>query len=128
MAKQALRRKWPAEVTVHSDALDVRDRIFTSGDPDKIARSLKKSAEASDRRKSDPFRSAMTMLTFYINRVGKNRKTLEQAKDRIRVARARFRQRVMQHGRDVRGADRYHCIAGVAEAGRSQRSRITSTS
>jgi Protein of unknown function (DUF3175) len=99
MVKQAHRRKWSAEVTEHSDALDIRDRIFTSGNPDKIARSLKESAEASHRRKSDPFRSAMSMLTFYINRAGKNlsrsqRKTLEQAKDRIRVA----------FGRQVRGS------------------------
>ena len=97
MVKQARRRKWSAEVTQHLDALDVQDRIFASGNPNKIAQSLKESAESSDRRKSDPFRAAMSMLTFHINRAGKNlsqsqRKTLEQAKDRIRAATARSRQ------------------------------------
>lgn len=83
--------KWSADVTRHSDALDLQDQVFKSNNPDAIARSLKKSAEASHRRKSSPFRSAMSMLTFYINRAGKNlpqsrRRTLEKAKDRLRKA------------------------------------------
>ena len=65
-------RKWSAEVTEHSDALDLEADIFESDDPAKIAHSLKRSAERSNRRKSAPFRSAMSMLTFYINRAGKN--------------------------------------------------------
>jgi len=81
--------KWSAEVTQHSDALDLEEDIFESDDPKKIARSLKKSAEDSDRKKSGPYRSAMSMLTFYINRAGKNlhedqKKVLEKAKDELR--------------------------------------------
>ena len=65
-------RKWSQDVTEHSDALDLEEGIFESGDPHKIALSLKRSAEHSHRRKSEPFRSAMSMLTFYINRAGNN--------------------------------------------------------
>jgi Protein of unknown function (DUF3175) len=89
MAKQGGRRKWSADVTEHSDALDLKDQVFKSRSAETIARSLKHSAEVSHRRKSDPFRSAMSMLSFYINRAGKNlsasrRRTLEAAKDRLR--------------------------------------------
>jgi Protein of unknown function (DUF3175) len=82
-------RKWSAEVTRHSDALDLEADIFGSDNPLEIARSLQRSAERSNRRKSAPFRSAMSMLTFYINRAGKNlsadrRKTLEAAKRELR--------------------------------------------
>jgi hypothetical protein len=82
-------RKWSAEVTDDSDALDIEKDIFKSDDPKKIARSLKRSAERSHRRKAEPFRSAMSMLTFYINRAGDNlsageRKTLEAAKTELR--------------------------------------------
>ncbi|QEM09977.1 DUF3175 domain-containing protein [Mucilaginibacter rubeus] len=82
-------KKWSGEVTEHSDALDLEKDIFKSGDPDKIAASLKHSAEHSERRKSSPFRSAMSMLTFYENRAGKNlseedKKVLEKAKDKLR--------------------------------------------
>ena len=81
--------KWSAEVTEHSDALDLKEDLFKSGDPKTIARELKASAEKSNRRKSPPYRSAMSMLTFYINRAGKNltakqRKTLEAAKTQLR--------------------------------------------
>jgi hypothetical protein len=74
-----------------SDALDLEPNIFKSQDPQAIARSLKHSAEVSTRRKADPFRSAMSMLTFYINRGGKNldkkqKAILEQAKDELRIA------------------------------------------
>jgi len=83
------KRKWSADVTKHSDALDLKEDVFKSSDPKAIARSLKRSAEASDRRKSDPYRSAMSMLTFYINRAGKNlsaarKRKLEAAKDQLR--------------------------------------------
>ncbi|HEY1752395.1 MAG TPA: DUF3175 domain-containing protein [Caulobacteraceae bacterium] len=84
-------RKWSAEVTEHSDALDLEQDVFKQRSAKKIARSLKRSARASDRRKSGAFRSAMSMLTFYINRAGKNlsasrRRTLERAKDELREA------------------------------------------
>ena len=81
--------KWSAEVTEHSDALDLEKNIFESHDPREIAKSLKHSAEASHRRKSSPYRSAMSMLTFYINRAGKNlpqsqKQVLEAAQDELR--------------------------------------------
>lgn len=84
-------KKWSADVTEHSDAMDLEDDIFQSDDPKRIALSLKKSAESSDRRKAEPFRSAMSMLTFYENRAGKNlsqdkKDVLEAAKDELRKA------------------------------------------
>lgn len=80
---------WSAKVTQQSDALDLEEGVFTWDDPHKIALSLKNSAEQSHRRKSPPFRSAMSMLVFYINRAGKNlpeerRLVLEQAKIELR--------------------------------------------
>src|ERR1700743_1747812 len=85
----AASRKWSQHVTDTSDALDLQPDVFKLADPKKIARSLKRSAEHSDRRKSDPYRSAMSMLTFYINRAGHNleaaqRRHLEDAKDELR--------------------------------------------
>ena len=82
-------RKWSAEVTRHSNALDLDKNVFESDDPHKIALSLKRSAERSKRRKAEPFRSAMSMLTFYINRAGKSlsatqKRRLEAAKDELR--------------------------------------------
>lgn len=82
-------RKWSADVTRRSDALDLENEIFKSQDPQEIARSLKHSAEQSRRRKSSPFHSAMSMLTFYINRGGRNisssqKKVLQAAKDELR--------------------------------------------
>jgi len=81
--------RWSGEVTKHSDALDLENDVFKSKDPNQIAKSLKHSAETSDRRKSSPYRSAMSMLTFYINRAGKNlstprRRTLERTKTSLR--------------------------------------------
>ena len=83
--------KWSADVTEHSDALDLEEHIFESDDPKKIAASLKRSAERSDRRKAEPFRSAMSMLTFYVNRAGDNlseerKQVLEEAKGELRKA------------------------------------------
>jgi len=80
---------WTADVTRHSNALDLEADVFTLDDSREIARSLKRSAEASQRRKSPPFRSAMSMLTFYINRAGKNlsderKRVLERAKNELR--------------------------------------------
>ncbi len=82
-------RYWCGRVTRESDALDFDRGVFTWEDPKKIAASLKHSAERSRRRKSDPYRSALSMLTFYINRAGKNlpagrRKTLQRAKTELR--------------------------------------------
>ena len=82
-------RKWSQEVTEHSDALDLEDGVFERDDPQQIALSLKRSAERSHRRKSEPYQSAMSMLTFHINRVGKNLPesrcaVLEQAKTELR--------------------------------------------
>ena len=82
-------KRWSQEVTEHSDALDLEKGVFTFKDPKKIAASLKRSAEASTRRKTDPFRSAMSMLVFYINRAGRNlseadHKRLEKAKEELR--------------------------------------------
>lgn len=86
----ATTRKWSARVTRESDALDLKKGIFAQNDPKKIARSLKRSAEQSHRRKSSPYRSAMSMLTFYINRAGKDlpaarKRKLEKAKDELRA-------------------------------------------
>jgi len=90
-------RKWSADVTEHSDAMDLEDHVFESDDAKKIAASLKRSAEHSDRRKAEPFQSAMSMLNFYINRAGKNlpderKKVLEKAKDELRAAFGRDKQ------------------------------------
>jgi phosphoenolpyruvate carboxylase len=90
-AKKSASRYWSQEVTEHSDALDLETDVFTLNDPKKIAASLKRSAEHSHRRKSEPYRSAMSMLTFYINRAGKNlphkqRLILERAKNELRKA------------------------------------------
>ena len=84
-------RKWSGDVTERSDALDLKEGVFKSDSPKAIARSLKRSAETSSRRKTDPFRSAMSMLTFYVNRAGSNlsaqrRRILAFAKDRLRAA------------------------------------------
>lgn len=81
---------WSQQVTEKSNAMDLEPGVFTYDDPRKIAQSLKQSAETSTRRKSEPYRSAMSMLTFYINRAGKNLsqeqlERLEQAKDELRA-------------------------------------------
>jgi hypothetical protein len=96
MAKMA--KRWSQRVTRTSNALDLEDKVFAQEDPRRIARSLKRSAERSDRRKSDPFRSAMSMLTFYINRAGENlpkerRAHLEAAKDELRALFGKRRQK-----------------------------------
>ncbi len=82
-------RRWSKEVTERSNALDLESGVFSLDDPRQIALSLKKSAELSQRRKGTPYQSAMSMLSFYINRAGKNlpadrRKVLEQAKVELR--------------------------------------------
>jgi hypothetical protein len=84
-------KRWSGRVTRESDALDLDRNVFTLDDPRLIALSLKRSAEESTRRKSAPYRSAMSMLTFYINRAGKNlparrRRVLDRAKVELRKA------------------------------------------
>jgi hypothetical protein len=87
--KSAPRKRWSARVTRESDALDLEPAVFRKETAKEVARSLKRSAEKSSRRKSAPFRSAMSMLTFYINRGGRNlpasrREVLSDAKDELR--------------------------------------------
>ena len=83
-------RHWSQKVTAHSTALDLEPEVFKKDDPHEIALSLKHSAEHSQRRRGTAFQSAMSMLTFYINRAGrdlddKQRKVLERAKDELRA-------------------------------------------
>jgi len=94
-------RRWSAAVTKHSNALDLDRGVFTWKDPHRIARSLKRSAERSHRRKSAPYRSAMSMLTFYMNRAGSDlsasqRRVLTSAKHELREL----------YGRDASGRRR----------------------
>ena len=84
-------KKWSQDVTEHSNALDLEEGVFTWRDPRRIAASLKRSAEHSHRRKGTPFQSAMSMLTFFINRGGegldaRQKAVLEKAKDELRAA------------------------------------------
>ena len=83
------KKYWSGDVTRRSNALDLDKDVFTWSDPHKIALSLKRSAEHSQRKKAHPFQSAMSMLNFYINRAGKNLpksrlKILNSAKDELR--------------------------------------------
>ena len=92
--------RWSQRVTETSNALDLEEGVFTWDDPGRIALSLKRSAEASGRRKGTPFQSAMSMLTFYVNRAGsqlsdERRRVLEEAKDELRAL----------YGRPVRRLD-----------------------
>ncbi len=89
MTEAKQRQNWSARVTRKSNALDLEAGVFTWSDPRRIAASLLRSAEASTRRKADPFRSAMSMLVFYINRAGRKldrrqKRILEQAKEELR--------------------------------------------
>ncbi len=84
------KKRWSQNVTEHSDALTLDRGVFSKSSPQAIAQSLKRSAERSHRRKSSPYRSAMSMLTFYINRGGKGlsaarKRKLEKAKDELRA-------------------------------------------
>ena len=83
-------RKWSARVTRESNALDLENGVFKLDSPRRIAASLKRSAERSRRRKADAYRSALSMLTFYINRAGRNlpasrRRTLDKAKVELKA-------------------------------------------
>jgi hypothetical protein len=81
--------RWSGRVTRTSHAMDLKPGVFTSDDPKKIAASVKRSAETSHRRKADPYRSALSMITFYANRGGRNlsahkRAELQQAKQELK--------------------------------------------
>ena len=87
--KRASGNRWSQRVTETSNALDLEPQVFSWADPRRIARSVKRSAEASSRRKATPFQSAMSMLNFYINRAGRNlpakqKRILKQAKTELR--------------------------------------------
>lgn len=88
-SKSTTTSNWSARVTRDSHALELEEGVFTWHDPKRIARSLKDSAERSTQRKATPFRSAMSMLVFYINRAGNNlqeeqKAILEKAKHELR--------------------------------------------
>src|SRR6201996_4782233 len=88
-ARKRTSRRWSQRVTRESDALDLEGGVFKQTSAKKIASSLKRSAEKSSRRKSGAYRSALSMLTFYINRAGKNlprtqRSRLERAKGQLK--------------------------------------------
>jgi hypothetical protein len=96
MATTGKGKRWSRKVTRTSNALDLEGGVFSRDDPRSIARSLKRSADRSRRRKSDPFRSAMSMLNFYINRAGSKlsktrRARLETAKEELRDLYGRHR-------------------------------------
>jgi hypothetical protein len=87
--KKVAPKKWSANVTEHSDAMDLEQHIFESEDPKEIAASVSRSAEKSNRKKAGPFQSAMSMINFYENRAGKNlsaaqKKVLDEAKNELR--------------------------------------------
>ncbi len=90
--------RWSQRVAETSNALDLERGVFSKKDARSIARSLKRSAERSRRRKSDPYRSAMSMLTFYINRAGK--KLPKQKRARLEAAKKELRR--MYHRRTAR--------------------------
>lgn len=95
--------RWSQRVAQESSALDLAPGVFTRDDPREIALSLKASAERSDRRKTTPFRSAMSMLNFYVNRAGSQlpadrRARLEAAKDELRVLFGRPRRNPLKTG------------------------------
>jgi hypothetical protein len=88
-AKRTKLKKWSGKVTRESHALELDNGVFRKRSARDIAKSLKRSAERSHQRKSAPFRSAMSMLTFYMNRAGRNmsssrKRTLEAAKGELR--------------------------------------------
>jgi hypothetical protein len=111
-------RRWSASVTAHSNALDLDRGVFTWKDPRRIAASLKRSAERSHRRKSAPYRSAMSMLTFYVNRAGTDlsasqRRVLTQAKQELREL----------YGRDTSGRAKKRPKAKTTKRPKRTRSR-----
>jgi hypothetical protein len=109
--KSASPRRWSQHVTETSNALDLEEGVFRQRSPHAIAASLKRSAERSRRRKSDAFRSAMSMLTFYVNRAGKGlsdgrKRVLEQAKNELRSLYGREKTAVRKAPAPVRRGER----------------------
>lgn len=105
----AATKRWSGKVTRESNALDLEANVFTNRSARAIALSLRRSAERSTRRKASPFRSAMSMLTFYENRAGKNlpatrKAVLDQAKDELRALYGRERQNAEPGRRPARKA------------------------
>ena len=99
--KKGSTRRWSARVTHESNSLDLEPCVFTLRSPRAIALSLRRSAERSRRRKSSPYRSAMSMLTFFVNRAGKNLspprvRVLNQAKEELRKLYGRQKARSAQ--------------------------------
>jgi hypothetical protein len=88
-------KRWSQRVTQESDALDLKRGVFTLRDPKRIAASLKRSAERSSRRKTGAYRSALSMLTFYINRAG--RKLPKTQRERLNRAKVELKR---QFGRE----------------------------
>ena len=91
MKSRSIGSRWSGEVTRRSNALDLKKNVFKQRSPRRIALSLKRSAEASKRRKAKPYQSAMSMLNFYINRgganlSGKQKNVLVRAKGELRKA------------------------------------------
>src|ERR1700761_3575159 len=98
----ATKKRWSAAVTKNSDALDLDKGVFTLDDPNKIARSLERSAEKSTRKKAGSYQSAMSMLNFYINRAGKNlpakkKQTLTKAKEILKELHQKDQDRKKDH-------------------------------
>src|ERR1700744_3866926 len=111
------KKKWSADVTKNSDALDLDKGVFKRGSATRVAHSLERSADKSTRKKSDSYRSAMSMLTFYINRAGKNlpesqKKVLERAKEILRE----------DHEKDVKHEKNVKAKPQTRSAPRRQRS------
>jgi hypothetical protein len=107
--RRTRRKRWSQHVTETSNALDLDQGVFALESPRAIARSLKRSAERSRRRKAEPYRSAMSMLTFYMNRAGTKltktrRARLEAAKKELRALYAKKRD--SRTGRATRRAQR----------------------
>ena len=130
------KKYWSARVTQTSDALDIPGGTFAKDDPKAIARELERDAETSTRRKSSPYRSAMSMLTFYINRAGKNlpaarKKILEDAKQVLREefgpqsGAAKRRGCAKEACDEIRCCDQGRAQEGAAQARLSARSIST---
>lgn len=88
-AKKSAPKKWSKKVTETSNAMDLEKDVFKQKNPKAIAKSVKRSAEKSKRKKAGPFQSAMSMINFYENRGGKNikagqKKVLDKSKDELR--------------------------------------------
>jgi hypothetical protein len=126
-AKKRTARRWSQRVTDSSNALDLEPGVFRHDDPGEIARSLRRSAQRSRRRLGTPYASAMSMLTFYINRAGrrlpaKRRRVLEAAKDKLRA----LYRRPPRHGKEAETSRPTRSEAQPSGGGRAERERSAS--